>query len=304
MRIRWRSPLTSGVLWSYGRSLIEPDRPTVASMLKQHGYATAVIGKWHLGLDWKLNEPLESVIETDRVATNENGLVIDMEHDLIDFTQPVEGGPVTAGFDYSFILPSSLDIPPYGFFENNALVAPMSEFTEGNDLHTGFTGAFWRPGPMMEGFDFYQVLPTFAEKAIAYLESKAEPIEDEPDERDDVDAQQLFLAREIKLGERTRRPETRTVDEQIRRVVAQQLLDALELRGVAEVGRDHPGVDAVAFAQLGSEFLEPVARSGDENDIAPAGGELLRKRAPNPRRRAGNHGYGASVSRHRRAPSA
>jgi len=177
-RYSWRSPLTSGVLWSYGRSLIEPDRPTVASMLQQHGYATAVIGKWHLGLDWKLNEPFESVIETDRVTTNENGLVMDMEHDLIDFTRPVEGGPATAGFDDSFILPASLDIPPYGFFENNVPVAPMSEFTEGNDLHTGFTGAFGRPGPMMEGFDFYQVLPTFTSKAIAYLESRAES--DEP----------------------------------------------------------------------------------------------------------------------------
>ncbi len=173
-RYAWRSPLTSGVLWSYGRSLIEPDRPTVASMLQGHSYATAVIGKWHLGLDWQLNEPLERVIETDRVTTNDNGLVMDMEHDLIDSMKPVEGGPATAGFDHSFILPSSLDIPPYGFFENNAPVAPMTELTEGNDLDTGGTGAFWRPGPMMEGFDFYQVLPTFTEKAITYLESRAE----------------------------------------------------------------------------------------------------------------------------------
>jgi arylsulfatase A-like enzyme len=173
-RYSWRSPLSSGVLWSYGRSLIEPDRPTLASVLREQAYTTAVIGKWHLGLDWQLHEPLEGVIDTDRVETNENGWVMNMDHDLIDFARPVEGGPVTAGFDHSFILPSSLDIPPYGFFENNSLVAPMSDYTEGNDLDTGFTGAFWRPGPMMEGFDFYRVLPTFAEKAIGFLESQAE----------------------------------------------------------------------------------------------------------------------------------
>ena len=27
--------------------MIEPDRPTIASMLRDHGYATAMYGKWH-----------------------------------------------------------------------------------------------------------------------------------------------------------------------------------------------------------------------------------------------------------------
>ena len=45
----------------------------------------------------------------------------------------------------------------------------MTETTAGNDLNTGYTEAFWRPGKMAEGFDFYQVLPTFIQKANAFL---------------------------------------------------------------------------------------------------------------------------------------
>ncbi len=42
-----------GVLTTFDRPLIPPSRLTVASLLKQHGYETACIGKWHLGLEWQ-----------------------------------------------------------------------------------------------------------------------------------------------------------------------------------------------------------------------------------------------------------
>src|SRR5262249_11726620 len=49
-RYCWRTPLARGVLQGYSPLLIEPGRMTVAALLKRHGYTTACVGKWHLGL--------------------------------------------------------------------------------------------------------------------------------------------------------------------------------------------------------------------------------------------------------------
>ena len=65
-RYCWRSRLKHGVLYGYEPPLIEPERLTVAGLLKDAGYNTACIGKWHLGLgfstvqgyDFDFNAPL------------------------------------------------------------------------------------------------------------------------------------------------------------------------------------------------------------------------------------------------------
>ena len=49
-RYAWRSRLQSGVLQGNSPPLIARERLTVPAVLKQHGYTTAMIGKWHLGL--------------------------------------------------------------------------------------------------------------------------------------------------------------------------------------------------------------------------------------------------------------
>ena len=46
-----------GVLTTFSKPIIPSSRTTVASLLKAQGYATACIGKWHLGMDWVDGKP-------------------------------------------------------------------------------------------------------------------------------------------------------------------------------------------------------------------------------------------------------
>ena len=162
----WRTRLKYGVLWSYGEPLINENKNTVASMLKKYGYTTSVIGKWHLGLGWVTKNDISEINSDIR----DSGLIRDINEDLIDFSKNPTFGPPQNGFDYSFILPSSLDIPPYLYLENNKFLNPVNKYTDGNKPNIDASGAFWRPGPMAEDFDINQVLPIFFDKSKKYIE--------------------------------------------------------------------------------------------------------------------------------------
>jgi arylsulfatase A-like enzyme len=148
-RYAWRSPLKSGVLWGESPSLIENDRTTVASFLRGHGYHTACIGKWHLGLGWSRLPGREGV-------------------DGLDFTQPLSSGPHTLGFDESYIIPASLDMAPYCYIHNGRIIeAPTAIATD------SARPAFWRSGPISPGFQHETCLLEFTRRAEAYIDHHA-----------------------------------------------------------------------------------------------------------------------------------
>jgi arylsulfatase A-like enzyme len=105
----WRSKLPQGVLNGYGRSLIEKDQTTVASFLKENGYTSGVVGKWHLGVDWVIKEEYKDSLNRRTAAINEQGMIKNMNSDWLDFSKKPTDGPLDHGFDYSFILPASFD---------------------------------------------------------------------------------------------------------------------------------------------------------------------------------------------------
>ena len=161
----WRTQLKKGVLWSYGPLMIPDQKETVAKLLQRNDYQTAVVGKWHLGLDWQLKPNYRE----DQVIRRAPGMVTDHSEEIIDFSKNPTKGPRDVGFDYSYILPASLDIPPYVYLENEKFTQPVNDYSDGSNLDGDKDYDFWRPGPMAEGFDFYEVLPTFIQKAKAYI---------------------------------------------------------------------------------------------------------------------------------------
>ncbi|MBN2279089.1 MAG: arylsulfatase [Candidatus Marinimicrobia bacterium] len=151
-RYNWRSRLKSGVLAGYSPALIEEGRMTVASFLKEQGYATACIGKWHLGWNWATKN--EYVFSDDWNETGEN----------VDFNRPVRRGPRAVGFDYNFCIPASLDIAPYVFLENDQVEAPPTRLVEKRDGYE-----FFRSGPAAQGFIHEEVLSTFTQKSLDWI---------------------------------------------------------------------------------------------------------------------------------------
>ncbi len=146
-RYNWRSALKKGVTLGYSGPLIEPERMTVASMLKDNGYRTACIGKWHLGWDWAL----KGSRETD-----------------VDFAKPISGGPTELGFDEFFGISASLDMPPYVYVENDMPTA------EPDRIGPGEKGKkFWREGPIAPDFRHDDVLPTLQDKAVSFIDRHA-----------------------------------------------------------------------------------------------------------------------------------
>ncbi len=163
-RYAWRSSLKSGVLWGYSPPLIEPERMTVASFLKGNGYRTGVVGKWHLGLGWQPLLPDSPIVQYDWEY-----LFDAQSGSNVDFSKPVEGGPSTLGFDYSFIFPSSLDMTPYVYLVNDTVVELPTAYTAGKSENKDGRGVFWRAGEISPGLLVEKVLDDLSEKAVTFI---------------------------------------------------------------------------------------------------------------------------------------
>jgi arylsulfatase A-like enzyme len=159
-RYAWRSKLQSSVLGGLSPRLIENDRLTVAEFLRQNGYATACVGKWHLGMDWVKKGPVtEFGIESAAQVNN------------VDYTQPIANSPISLGFDTYFGISASLDMVPYCFIENDRVAANPTETMK--IPMNGAKGGFTREGPGSPGFRGEDVLPAFTQRATKIIAEKA-----------------------------------------------------------------------------------------------------------------------------------
>lgn len=137
-RYCWRSSLSNGeVVNTFDPLLIETKRPTVASLLKSKGYATAMIGKWHLGYG---------------------------SAKRVDYTQELQPGPLELGFDYQFAVPQNHNDVTRAFVENRKVFGLCSTRLTPSPGNIGLD-APQREDPKTEG--------VLADRAVAWLEKQA-----------------------------------------------------------------------------------------------------------------------------------
>ncbi|QDV25713.1 sulfatase family protein [Aureliella helgolandensis] len=142
-----------------GPSLIQPGRLTLPEMLRQQGYATACFGKWHIGLTF---------YDTDGNPIHDGGPDAVKR---IDYSRPIEGGPIDCGFDqffgtaccpttdwlYAFIDGKRIPNPPTGLLDKSML--PKHDYANDN-----------RRGMHASDFDLEEVDMVFLEKSQQFLQ--------------------------------------------------------------------------------------------------------------------------------------
>jgi len=138
-RYAWRSPLQRGVLGPVDPPLIADDRLTLPAMLREQGYATACIGKWHLGWDWP----------------ERDGEVM--------YDAPLGGGPTERGFD-TYFGDDVPNYPPYAWIEGGQVQGETTAFIEHDPVLV-----LNHPGPGVPDWPFDAVLPTLTQRVVDYI---------------------------------------------------------------------------------------------------------------------------------------
>jgi len=155
-RHHWRD--FHGIVNALGGPVFKPGQLTLPQLLREKGYTTACIGKWHLGWDWNAlrrpGSPKDSIEPKD-----------------FDWAKPVTGGPLDHGFD-SYFGDDVINFPPYAWIEGRTL--PRAPDTVFRNHPVPPKEGSWecRPGPALSDWDPYKVLPTLTQRSVDYVLSR------------------------------------------------------------------------------------------------------------------------------------
>lgn len=142
-----------------GPNLITPERLSMGQMFSNLGYATACVGKWHIGMTFfdKQGNPI-----------NKGG---PKPVTRIDYERPIEGSPIDRGFDYFF---GTAACPTtdwlYAFVEGNCVPEPPTELLDKSKLPKHAYSADNRRGWKADNFDLEEVDLLFLEKSKSFLD--------------------------------------------------------------------------------------------------------------------------------------
>jgi len=167
-RHHWRD--FHGIVNAFGESVFKPERLTLPEMLKEKGYATAVIGKWHLGWDWNSIKKPGAEPETIKQGKRRKK---QFGPEGFDWNKRISDGPLAHGFDYYFG-DTVINFPPYCWIENEKVVTPPDAIMDTSKFKPIKEGNWeFRPGPMITGWDPYENIPMTTEKGVNYIKEQA-----------------------------------------------------------------------------------------------------------------------------------
>ena len=168
-RHHWRD--FHGIVNAFGGSVFKPERLTLPEMLKEKGYKTAAIGKWHLGWNWdaiRNTEVRAITVQEGRRKKQQLG------PEAFDWTKSIPNGPLDHGFDYYFG-DTVINFPPYCWIENDKVVKAPDTLMQTGKWKKIKEGRWeCRPGPMVTGWDPYENIPTTTKKGVEYIKKAAE----------------------------------------------------------------------------------------------------------------------------------
>ncbi|MCH6257470.1 arylsulfatase [Puniceicoccaceae bacterium K14] len=166
-RYAWRTNLKQGVMLAEKECLIADGRATLASLFRDNGYNTAMVGKWHLGMDFP--------------GTPEDR----------DWSKPVKDMPLDKGFEYFYGIPASLNYGILAWFEGRYAAVPPTMYSNKKEnpryvdyrimppyetapgISTDPTRTIKENFEIAEDFIDNQCLTRFTDKAIEWMSGKA-----------------------------------------------------------------------------------------------------------------------------------
>ncbi|MCZ6673151.1 MAG: sulfatase-like hydrolase/transferase [Verrucomicrobia bacterium] len=170
-----------------GPCLITEDQLTLPQILRNQGYATAMYGKWHIGMTFRTSDgqpvyeiEIPSIPKQSDWREPSEGVA---RVNLVDFSKRVEDGPLDRGFDhffgtaccpttdwlYAFIDGDRIPVPPTALLDREAAGLPVHPYSRDN-----------RRGMIAPDFDLEEVDMLFLKKSKTFLENHVKTRPDQP----------------------------------------------------------------------------------------------------------------------------
>lgn len=131
--------------------VIAPGEVTIADLVRDQGYVTKMLGKWHLGF--------EMIREGNRP--------------VFDFSRPFTGGPLDCGFDYFYGLYKAPNSAPYFYIKGRKPENMPTEHTDGNNAPGKDRRDIYRPGAIAPGFVPEEVTERLCRDAVRIIHEHA-----------------------------------------------------------------------------------------------------------------------------------